>query len=162
MRDEDYELAEIEQRCENWKRCYRDIAPQASSSIQKVIEALIKKRGKPQEESAYKDTQPHYPKDIKDAEALEYVWVHLATENDRTFWQEKAIIRCGVFLSVLPVSKLCRICKIKRQKDWPDLYRRAMLFFAMRVRVYDQVKNHNPESKKHDKLKQDETKKYRT
>lgn len=154
--DEDAELAEIESRCQNWKRCYQDIAPQASSSIQKVIDALIKKRGKPQEESVYKEnTHPHYPKDIKDAEVLEYVWVHLATDDDRTFWQEKAIIRCGVFLSVLPVSKLCKICKIKRQKDWPDLYRRAMLFFAMRVRVYDQVKNHNPESKKHDRVNQE-------
>ena len=166
MQDDNYVLAEIERRCENWKRCYRDIAPQSSSSIQKVIDALIKTRGKPQEESEYKDIQPHYPKDIKDAEVLEYVWVHLATENDRTFWQEKAIIRCGVFLSVLPVSKLCQICKIKRLKDWPDLYRRAMLFFAMRVRVYEQVKNYNPESKNNDRINQEskanQAEKYRT
>lgn len=139
-------LAEIERRCDNWRRCYTDIAPQSCSSIQKVIDALSKKQGKaedeenPDDETAERVEKPE-PKDCRDAEALEFVWVNLATENDRTYWQEKAIIRCGVFLRSLPVRKLCQICKIKRHRDWPELYRKAMLFFAMRVRVYDCAKS---------------------
>lgn len=140
MRDEDFELAEIERRCDNWKRCYRDIAPQSSSSIQKVIDALKKTKNKKGEEDDFQEKQePPLPKDYNDAETLEYVWVHLASDNDRAFWREKAIIRCSVFLSELPIWKLCQICKIKRQKDWPYLYRRAMLFFAGRIRVYEEA-----------------------